>query len=164
MQPKTPLALVVARAHCWLMFNSVSIRTSTSLSAGQLPSWVAPSMSLCWQLFLTISSPPLLPVNSPLDSSTALWWLSHFPQFCIICKFPEGALYLTAQINTDVKQDWTQYWPLGVVFTADLKNTSFVEALFKWLILLEEYILPNQNENIYRPTKFLPSLTFLFHC
>lgn len=31
MQPKTPLALVVARAHCWLMFNLVSTRTPRAL-------------------------------------------------------------------------------------------------------------------------------------
>ena len=40
------------RAHCWLMFNMVSTRTSSSFSAKLLSSWSAPSICWCMGLFL----------------------------------------------------------------------------------------------------------------
>lgn len=59
-----------------------------------------------------------------------LWWVSHSPQFYVICEFIEGVPYSIIQIITeDVKKDWTQYcllgcsphyWPQMKICTTDL--------------------------------------------
>lgn len=59
-------------------------------------------------------SPFLHPVEVPLNGSTAIWCISRFSLFCIICRLPEGALCPIIQgINEDVKLYWSQYQPLG---------------------------------------------------
>ena len=56
----------------------------------------------------------LQPVKVPLDGTTTLRCISHSFQFCVIYKFAEGTLCPIIQnINEDVKQDQTPYWPLG---------------------------------------------------
>ena len=52
MHPRIPLASLTARAHCWLMVNLSSTRTSRPLSAELLSSRSAPSLYSCMGLFL----------------------------------------------------------------------------------------------------------------
>lgn len=53
-----------------------------------------------------VLGPFLPPVEVSLDGSLALWWISHSPQFCVICLFTESVLYHIIQIiNEDIKQD-----------------------------------------------------------
>ena len=54
--------------------------------------------------------PFLQPVEVPLDDSTAPWPISHFSQFCVICKLTEGTLCpFTKMINEHIQQEWRQY-------------------------------------------------------
>ena len=52
MHPRIPLSFLAARAHCWLMVNLSSTRTSRSLSAELLSSRSTPSLYRCMGLFL----------------------------------------------------------------------------------------------------------------
>ena len=52
MHPRIPLAFLAARAHCWLMINLLSSRTSRSLSAELLSNRSAPSLYWCMGLLL----------------------------------------------------------------------------------------------------------------
>lgn len=48
-----------------------------------------------------------------LDGSMILWYISYFIPFCVIRKVVEHMIWPIVQfINEDVKQDYTQYWPL----------------------------------------------------
>ena len=51
MQPRIPLAFLVARAHCWLTLNLVSTKSPSSFSTKLLPSWSAASIWGCLGLF-----------------------------------------------------------------------------------------------------------------
>ncbi|KAK4825521.1 hypothetical protein QYF61_000034 [Mycteria americana] len=56
------------------------------------------------------------PVQVPLDGSTTLWCINHSSEFGVISKLAEDTLCPIIHImNEDVKQDWTQYWPLTSV-------------------------------------------------
>lgn len=77
---------------------------------GIVPIQVQDFAHLLVELAKILVSPFLQLVEIPLEVCVALSWVSHSSQFCAICKFTEGALYIFVQIvNEDVKQDWTQY-------------------------------------------------------
>ena len=66
------------------------------------------------ELYEVPVSPFLQPVVVPLDGSTTLWSISHSSRFGVISKLAEDTFCTIIQIiNEDVKQDRTQYWPLG---------------------------------------------------
>lgn len=53
-------------------------------------------------------------VEVPLDSSMTFWCINHSSQLGVIYKPAEGTpCPITLIINEVVKQDWTQYGPLG---------------------------------------------------
>lgn len=51
-QPRIPLAFLVRRAHCWLMFSLVPTRSLRFFSVKLLSTWVASSMYWCLESFL----------------------------------------------------------------------------------------------------------------
>lgn len=91
-QRKIPLAFFSARAHWWLMFNTVPIRTP-SLPAKLLSSWAAPVCTGAWgcsslasgilfiELHEVVLSLFLQLVKVPLDGSTTLRCISYSSQF-----------------------------------------------------------------------------------
>jgi len=76
--------------------------------------WVQDFALLLVDLHEVPVDPFLQPVEVSLDSIMTLWRISSFSSFCVVCKLAEGTRFPTIQIiNEDVKQDWTQYGPLG---------------------------------------------------
>lgn len=66
-----------------------------------------------FELHEILFSPCLPPAEATLDSSRTLWRISH-SCFCVISKLAEDTLCPRLLIiNEGVKQDWTQYSPLG---------------------------------------------------
>lgn len=42
--------------------------------------------------------------------------MDHFDEFTFILKHAKSALHFTVQVVTkDIKQYWTQYWPMGKI-------------------------------------------------
>lgn len=57
----------------------------------------------------------LQPVEVTLDDSKTFWCISHFLEFCVICRLAEGTLYPSTEvINEDAKQSRPLHWPLGL--------------------------------------------------
>lgn len=55
----------------------------------------------------------LQPLEVPLDGSMTICSISHFFQFCGICKLAKSILCSIIQvINENTQQDWTLHWPL----------------------------------------------------
>lgn len=109
MQPSLLLAFLVARAHCWLMFNLVATRTPKSFSVNLLPSWVSPNMYRCMGFFL-----PRCRTLFFSSLNFTGFMPAHLFSLSGSLKFTEGALYPIVQIDKeDAKQGWTQYLPLG---------------------------------------------------
>lgn len=120
MLPRMSVAFCAARAHCWLMFNLLSTRTSRSLSA-KLASW-SPAWIVAWaysfpdarlriSFCLThevVVSPFLQHVKIPLNSSLTLQHIYHCPQFATMCELLERALRPIIH-DTDVKNNIEQY-------------------------------------------------------
>ncbi|KAK4830289.1 hypothetical protein QYF61_009492 [Mycteria americana] len=76
------------------------------LVPGVVPSQVQDFALALVELHGAPASPFLQPVKVPLDGRTALWYISHYSQFGVICKLAEGALYLIVQIiNEDVNDE-----------------------------------------------------------
>lgn len=109
MQLRMPAVIFAMRAHCWLTFNLVSIRTPKGLlctAAFQLGSsqlvvvpGVVPSQGQDFALPLVELhegpvGPFLQPVQVPLDISTTLWPISHSSQVCLA-----WALYMRLQMK-----------------------------------------------------------------
>ena len=117
MQPRMLLTFFTVRAHCWLMFGLVSMKTfSAKLLSNSLVArlwWCIGFYStpgtgllilLCWTLWCSCQPIFLQPVKVPLDSSMTLWLISHSSPFCVICKLAQGALCPIVQvINEEVK-------------------------------------------------------------
>lgn len=59
--------------------------------------------------------------------------LTDFLEFCVINKLAQSTLCpIILMINEDVKQDWTQYWPLGC--TASYRPSTRLHALVSTLL------------------------------
>ena len=55
----------------------------------------------------------LWPVEVSQNGNKGFWCISHSSQLCVICKLAKGMLCPIIQItDEDVKQDWSQYYPL----------------------------------------------------
>lgn len=123
MQPRILLAFLVARAHCWLIFNTVSIRNSGSFTANLFSRWAVPSMYLCLGWFLPgcrTSHFPLLNYTGSLSAYFSS--LLTFSRFCIISRLANGTLHLiTRIINRDVHQNWTSTDPWGTPLVTGLQ-------------------------------------------
>lgn len=104
MQPRKLLATFAAKAHCWFMFNCMSISTPGSISKNLLSYQMALSMYQCLGIFFhtcKISHFHFLklirylfadffsPSNS-LWMAAQSWWNNHSFQFWIACEFAEG--------------------------------------------------------------------------
>lgn len=119
MQTRISLFFLAGRAHCWLTFNWVSIRTPRSFSAKLLSGWVAwgyssPSAGLCTSASWTswnasqLTSPACQShsgQHSPLSESATP---QSFVLFCELLRL--YSLYPIVQV---IKKDWVQYWSLG---------------------------------------------------
>lgn len=106
MQPMLLLSFFAAKAHCWLMFNSMSSRApDPSLERRFLAGWHLPSPPLWFYipqmqefelLFLELLDIPvgpfLQPAEAPLNNGAPIWFIDTSLQFCItllrICRLP----------------------------------------------------------------------------
>lgn len=90
-------------------------------------------------VFQTGAIAPSCPVKIPLEGSTSLWWVSHYPQLHVRHRFTEGALYSIVQtVNEDAKQDWTQYWLWNIPLYTDLQldfGTGFKLVRVGWIVV-----------------------------
>lgn len=112
MQPRTLLVLLATRVHCGLELGVYSLTLPSCFPAGwpqcilvhgivpyHVQDFSFPFVDIC-----KVSASPLSqPVQVPLNGNTTFWCISHSSQFCISCKFAEGALYpIVHVINEDV--------------------------------------------------------------
>lgn len=109
MQPRITLTFLMARAHCWLIYNLVPIKTPgpflqscflagcTGAQGCSFPSTglhTAPAEHHEIQ-----ASPHLQPAEVPLDGCVALWWISQ-PHHCCVTVHLLVAVYPTIQSIT----------------------------------------------------------------
>lgn len=130
--------LILLVGYSWLLSHSVSSRTPGSFSAKLLSSWVPPECRwfsgilpphmqdfahLLAELHETFVSPPLQPVQVPLDGSTTLWHFRSSSQFLITCKLAKGTLCPTIQVINDVEYLWSHHQPLGYTSSKRLASS-----------------------------------------